>query len=171
MGPAAYQPTRLIIEMCEFNLQPPFGRRRAFAKDFKDQARPVDGFKAGFILQIALLDGGQTGIDNQQVNFQIAPHFGDLFNLPSAKQRYRAWAADTIMLGTNNIQTNGKRKPGGLGKSRIRADRSLSRKFGIDDKCTGAASELVVFATVEYAQISASSTPWLYSARFTGCAG
>ena len=56
VGPAAHQPPRLIIEMGELDLQPPFRGRRPLAEDFEDQPGAVDHLGLGRRLQILLLD-------------------------------------------------------------------------------------------------------------------
>ena len=56
VGPAAHQPPRLIVEMGELDLQPPFRRRRPLAEDLEDQAGAVDHLGLGRRLQVLLLD-------------------------------------------------------------------------------------------------------------------
>ena len=50
VGPAADQPAGLIVEMGQFDLQPPFGGRRALAEDLEDQAGAVDDLALGLAL-------------------------------------------------------------------------------------------------------------------------
>ncbi len=66
VGPASDQASRLIVEMGQFDLQPPFGRCGPLAEDFEDQAGAVDDLALGFVLQRLLLDRSQRGIDHQQ---------------------------------------------------------------------------------------------------------
>ena len=82
VGPASNQPTRLIIQMSQFHLKAPFRRSGTFTEDFEDQPGPVDGLKARLVFKVSLLDGRQTGIDNQQVNFEIAAHLRNFVYLP-----------------------------------------------------------------------------------------
>ena len=87
VGPAAHQAARLIIEMGELDLQPPFGGRRTLAEDLEDQPGAVDHLGADLLLQVLLLDRAS------------APHrrsagprlcslasLGDLLDLPLAEQ-------------------------------------------------------------------------------------
>ena len=56
VGPAPHQPARLIVEMRELDLQPPFGGRGALAENLEDQPGAVDHLGAGLLLQVLLLN-------------------------------------------------------------------------------------------------------------------
>ena len=56
-----------------------------FTKNFEDQPGAVDHFRFDGFFQIALLNGGQTAIDDQQFRVVQTKHFGDFFHLACAK--------------------------------------------------------------------------------------
>src|SRR3546814_12794514 len=53
VGPAAHEPTRLIIEMRELDLQAALGGRCAFAEGLEDQAGTAEHFRAACGFELA----------------------------------------------------------------------------------------------------------------------
>ena len=86
VGPAPDQPARLIVEMRELDLQPPFGGRRPLAENLEDQPGAVDHLGADLVLQVLLLDRRQRRVDDQQLRVLLLRELGNLLDLALAEQ-------------------------------------------------------------------------------------
>lgn len=169
MSPASDQPARLIVEVRQFNLQPPFRSCRPFAEDLEDEAGAVDDLALGLFLQRLLLDRAQGRIDDEQFRFMAFGQFCNLFDLAFAEQACRADLAKLEALAADDVD------PDRPGKARRfldpgveRAQGALPGSFRYDNKGTVAARYAAIVSTIENAQPSSS---WLSPARFSGCPG
>ena len=94
VGPAAHEPTLLVVEMRQLDLQPAFGGGCALAEDFEDQAGPVDDLAGELVLEIALLDRGERAVDDDQLGLVLLAGDPDVFHLPCPEQQVGAHFAD-----------------------------------------------------------------------------
>src|SRR5690606_21754074 len=69
--PRAHETTLLVIEVCEFDLQTPFGSRRTLTEYLEDQTGPVDHLALQRFFQIALLDRRQRAVDDDQLGLVL----------------------------------------------------------------------------------------------------
>jgi hypothetical protein len=86
VGPAPDQPACLLVEMGQLDLKAAFRGGRPLPKNLEDQSCPVDHLGPGLLLQILLLDRGQSGIDNEQPGPLLLRNRGNLLDLPLAEQ-------------------------------------------------------------------------------------
>ena len=170
VSPAAHQSPGLIVKMRQLHLQAPFGSRCAFAENFKDQPGAVDHLALQLLLKIALLDGGQRAVDDDQSSvFQIAGNI-DVLDLPFAEQRPGPRLADRNGHGVNHDQPDRQREPAGLFEacSRIDARAAAHPEFRVHDHGPRPAG---YFAIGLFAK-DQSSSPWSASpVRSTGVTG
>lgn len=168
VGPAAHEASSLIIEMGEFDLEAPFGGRRAFAEDFEDQARAVDDLGLDRLFQIALLDRGQRGIDDQELGLVLPDCQRDLLDLARPEQRRRLRVAQPEGKPSDHVDSDRSGKSRGLVEARFGRARIVAGTLGQSYERSRAPAQPVVFVTVENAQ--SSSEPSI-SARLSGWAG
>ena len=71
VGPAADQSARLIVKMCQFNLQPAFRSRGTCTENLQDQPGAVDNLDLELFFQIALLNSRQGTVYNQNVRIVL----------------------------------------------------------------------------------------------------
>jgi hypothetical protein len=96
--------------MGEFDLQHAFACRRALAEDFEDQPGAVQHLGAGFCFEIALLDGGETGIHQQQLDlFGLHPR-RERFRVTTANEGRRLYFADLDDFGEHDVEPDGPRQ-------------------------------------------------------------
>jgi hypothetical protein len=124
VGPAAHQPARLIIEMREFDLQSPFGRRGTLAEDLEDQPGAIDHLDLQPFFQVALLDRREAAIDDQQFGFFVFQAGGDDLHLPAPEQRRRPRGADAESMRSAHLDADGERKPPCLVETGVGIDRT-----------------------------------------------
>src|SRR3546814_12413622 len=88
VGPASHQPPRLLVEMRQFDLQPPLIGRGPFPENLQDQSAPVDDLALGGLIHIALLHGAQSVADAALFGLSHPPLARALVHLPPAGQRH-----------------------------------------------------------------------------------
>src|SRR3546814_19557204 len=64
VGPAAHEPTRLILEMRELDLQAALRGRCSFAEESEEKAGTVDYFCATCGFELALLNRAEGSVDS-----------------------------------------------------------------------------------------------------------
>lgn len=133
MRPAAHEPTRLIIEVREFDLQPPFRAGRAFAEDFEDEPGAVDHFRLCFGFEIALLDRRQGTVDDQQFGIMRAQPRCDRFDLAAAEQGGSLRRADMRRDTIDNINPDGRRQSRRFGQPRLHIARATRTTIRVHD--------------------------------------
>ena len=172
VGPAPDQAARLIVEMRELDLQSAFGGRRPLAEDLEDQTGAVDHLRADLLLQILLLDRGQRRIDNEQTGSLLFRRFGDLLDLPFAKQRRGPHFTNAQRPSGDDIDADRRCQALRFLDTRFgRAARAFAPELGNGDDRALAASDLDRAIAVEIIQDSLSSSPSAAAPRLSGCAG
>src|SRR5690606_19731580 len=119
VSPTPDQPSRLIVEMSKFDLQPPFIGRCTFSENFEDQAGAINYLNRCRLFQIALLHRAEGIVDDDQFSLLCLCKRGDAFHLPATEQRRRLAVANAEGLGRANVDTDRQRKPFGFFKPRI----------------------------------------------------
>jgi len=169
VSPASDQPARLIVEVRQFNLQPPFRGCRPFAEDFEDEAGAVDDLALGLLFQGFLLDGAEGRIDDKQFRFMTFSEFCNLFDLAFAEQTCGADLAELEAFAADDVYADRAGKTRSLLHPGVeRAQCPLPGSFRYDNKGTLTARYAAIVSTIETAQPSSS---WLSPARFSGCPG
>jgi hypothetical protein len=139
--------------MRQLDLQPPFRRRRALAKDFEDQAGPVDDLCLGDFLQAFLLDRRQGRIDDQQTRLILCHHLGDRLGLPLAEQGRGPWSAQPECAAVEDVDANRLRQARSLVEARVDAAQVFRRPVvGQGEDGALAARDSSFIAAVEDAQ-------------------
>ena len=110
MGPAAHKTASLIIKMCEFDLQAAFGGRCTFSENLEDKPGAIYHFALQLVFEIALLDGGQYAIDDDQFSLTHGACRSNVQNLPFAKQCCSARFADGNYKCVSHNNADGERK-------------------------------------------------------------
>ena len=159
MGPTAYQPSCLVVEMRKFHLQTSLGRSSTLAENFEDQTRTINCLETRFFFEVSLLNGGQCRIHYKQIDFERLPGRRYVLYLSTTQERGCTRIAHAVVGFLHNIQTDSQSKAFSFCKPRSRANRCLTRKFGINDESAVATGELVGVAPVKNAQTSPSSKP------------
>ena len=169
VGPAPHQPALLIIEMRQFDLQPPLGGRCALAEDFEDQPGTIDHLGGERLLQIALLDRRDRGIDDDERRLLHAHLLGELLDLARTEQRRRLGRAQAETDLVDHIQPDRGGETCCLVQSGLHRS-VMPTDVGERDDRAGAPRDTVARTASEPAQAaSASSSP--SSARLTGWSG
>ena len=86
MGPGADQTALLVLQMGQFDLQRAFTRGGAPAKDLEDEAGAIEHLGTPFLLEIALLDGRELGVDDDEFGLRLLHHLGDFGHLAGTEQ-------------------------------------------------------------------------------------
>ena len=147
MGPGAHEAPGLVIEMRQFDLKTPLGRRRAFTEDLEDQAGPVDDLALELFLQIALLDRGQRAVDDDQFGLGLRAGNRDVADLAFTEQRRRARLADRDDEGVDHLDPDRQGEAlallePGLGVLRGARSPGAAPKLGANDDRPRAAGDL-----------------------------
>nr|AIF15465.1 hypothetical protein [uncultured marine thaumarchaeote KM3_70_D07] len=96
MGPASDQPTSLVVQCRQFDLQAALPGSGAFAEDFQNQPGAVDDLTLPGLFQVSLLHRGQWSIDDSNgeevrgIRCFIANNLTQAFDGAGAEQRRRA---------------------------------------------------------------------------------
>ncbi len=178
MGPAADQPTRLIIEMRQFDLQAPLGGCRTLAKDLEDQTGAIDDLGFERLFEIALLDRAEARVEHDEPRLFHPNLCRKHFDLAAADQRGRLGLANTVGDPFDDLDADRGGKTRGLLQACVDVARSVALVRKDDDRAR-AARELVpiAFETATQSSWSASSASSASSvsvgssARFSGRAG
>src|SRR5690606_10015506 len=107
VGPGANKPTLLIIQVRQFDLQHAFACCGALTKNLQDERRAIEHLSASVALKIALLDRGQAGIDQKEVNFFSLDALRQGLDMASADERRRPDFANPDHFGKDDVETNG----------------------------------------------------------------
>lgn len=158
VSPTADKATLLIIEMSEFHLQTAFRRCRALAKNFKNQAGAIDNLALQPLFEIALLNGGQRTIDNNQFGFILEAGRFDPFDLTFTEQGAGPDFAHRNDKAFRDFDTDRQRKATGFLQTRFRIDAiGPAPDIRACDKGTRTARDLT-HQIIGEAQASASSS-------------
>src|SRR4029453_17221243 len=94
MRPRAHQARSLIRERRQLDLQAALMGARPRAKDFENEACPVDDFRLPVPLEIALLHRAQGGIDNDNPDLVFFDQLAESVKGSRAEQAARPRAGD-----------------------------------------------------------------------------
>lgn len=131
VGPASDEAARLIIEMRKLHLQPALGGGGTLSENLEDKSRPVDHFGADLFLEVLLLDRGQGGVHDQEPRPLLLCLFGDLLDLPLAKQCCRPRRPHPKGTSRDDVDSDRAGKAFGfLETSVCRSPRSFPRQLG-----------------------------------------
>ena len=121
VGPGAHEPALLIVEMGKLDLQHAFTGGSTLAENFEDQRRAVQHLGAGLALEIALLDGRQRGIDEEQINLVLFDTLGQGFHIAATDKGSGPDLSDLDDFGENDVEPNSACKALELGLARLNA--------------------------------------------------
>ena len=119
VGPGADQTALLVIEMGEFDLQHTLAGRGALTEDFENQRRAVEDLYADLAFEIALLDGRERRIDDQQFNLSLLGPLGKLLHLPATEIGRRLDFAHAQDFGEHQVERYGRGQPDKFGMPRL----------------------------------------------------
>ena len=85
VGPAADQPSLLVVEMRQIDLQRAFLGARALAEYLKDEAGAIEHLGVQRLLEIALLHRRQRMIDDDQLRLFFLDDLGELLDLAGCR--------------------------------------------------------------------------------------
>ena len=140
VGPAAHQPSCLVIEMRQLDLKPTLGGCGALAEDFEDQSGAVDHLALELFLEIALLDRTQRAIDDHQFGVFEVAGIGDPLNLALAEQCRRADSPDRNRDCLGDHDPDGHGQPARLLQAQLGIG-GRAAHLGIDDDRARAAAD------------------------------
>jgi hypothetical protein len=169
VSPASHKATGLVIEMGELDLQPPFRGRGALAEYFEDQAGAVDHLGLDRGLEVALLDGRDRGIDDDQFRVGLRRRLPDRFHLPRSEQGRGLGRADPESELFLDLHADRFGKTGGLVEPRFGTAPAVTGKLGKRDDRLCAPRYLTIVIPFETAQLPDSSSS--DSIKLTGCSG
>jgi hypothetical protein len=118
--PRADEPSLLIREMSQLNLQHAFTRSRACTEDFENEPCAVENFRIPRFLKIALLHRSQCMVDDDQADIEITYSLAKLFDLARSEQRRRPWFVHRHDCGIDDVEIDGVGKADRLGKTAFR---------------------------------------------------
>ncbi len=152
--------------MGKLDLQPPLGGRRALAENLEDQPGAVDHLGVERGLQIALLDGGETRIENRERGILHAERRGELVDLALADKCRRARRAQPQRDPVGHRNADGRRQPRRLGEPGVGIARRLPL-IGQHHHGPRAARKFAAVALKAFTQWPSPAS----SARLSGLAG
>jgi hypothetical protein len=135
VGPGAHQAGPLVGEPRQFDLEASLPGPRPAGKDLEDQAGPVYHLDLPSLLQVALLDGSQTVVDDDHVCIQGLAEGCDFLDLPGSEQgRWRALTKVDEQT-VPDLEVKRPRQPFGFLQTRLRtAPGDPSVPLGMDDQ-------------------------------------
>jgi len=110
MSPRPDQPRALVGERGQLDLQAAFMGTRPRAKNFEDQAGPVNDLRLPAPFQITLLHRAQDAIDDNQIDAVITNQFAEAFEGPAPEEAAWLRAGDPRDLGTDHIEADRPRE-------------------------------------------------------------
>jgi len=131
--------------MRQFDLQPPFRCCGAFAENFEDQPGPVYDLGAPGFLKIALLDGGQAVIDDDQLCALLCYQMANILDLSGAEQCRRARLTDAINARRDHIEADRHGKAARFLDPRSDVAPLPSTQIGMNDQRARAARDFLTF--------------------------
>ena len=170
VGPRPDEPSGLVIEVGEFDLQAAFGGRGALTEDLEDQTRAVDHLALELFLEVALLDRGERAIDDDQLSVLAVAGHGDVLDLPFTEQGAGPRLADRNGEGFRHHDPDRQGQATGLLQTRVDIHRRPLPHRRIDDDGPGAARNLSLEVVVidQSSSSSSSSSPPVRSTGVTG---
>ncbi|HMJ93315.1 MAG TPA: hypothetical protein VK472_04370 [Allosphingosinicella sp.] len=144
VGPAPDQPPRLIVEMGELDLEPPFRGSGALSEYLEDQAGSVDHLGLRLLLEILLLDRSDRGVDDDQLGLGLDGGHGDRLDLARSEQGGRLRGADSKMKPVGHVDSDRLGEARGLVQPRLDVPPRIPLPHvGQGDDCAGASGNFV----------------------------
>src|SRR5690606_11031098 len=166
--PRSHEAALLVIEVCEFDLQAPFGSRRTLAEYLENQTGPIGHLALQRLFQIALLDRRQRAVDDDQLGLVLLTGDRDILDLPRPEERARPYLAHGQDEGFGDDDPDREREPTCLGEARLGIEIVMLPAYvRAHDKGPRTAGHLTEKVVVE----AQSSSPSQSSLRSTGVAG
>ena len=122
VGPGPHQPAALIGQGGQLHLQLAFPGARPLAEDLQDQAGAVDDLALPLLLEIALLDRADGGIDHHQLDVILGDQIAIGLHRAAADQGGRTIAGHLHHGGMHHIQADGGGKSHRFRQPALRAN-------------------------------------------------
>ena len=119
VGPRAHEAAALVVEMGQLDLQRALLGGGTAAEDLEDQPGAVEHLGLQFLLQVALLHGGERVVDDDHLRAGLGHRLGQLRNLAGAEQRRGARLGHGRDLGAADVEVDGAREPDSLLQPRL----------------------------------------------------
>jgi hypothetical protein len=103
----------------EFDLQGALTRLCPLSEDFEDQPRPVDDLCLEGFLEVALLDGRQSVIDDDESDLVVGDLGSDFLDLAGAEQRSRPKFGERHCDPVDDVEINRLGEADSLGDARL----------------------------------------------------
>jgi hypothetical protein len=148
VGPGAHEAARLIVEVRKLDLQTPFRGRRPLPEYLQDQSRPVDhlGFDRRF--QVALLDGSDRRIDDDQLGLGLLSRRGDAFHLARSEQGRGLGRAHLERQPVGDVEADRFSQPGGFFETGSGVAASCGSKLRKRDDGASTAAEFALISLI-----------------------
>ena len=148
--PAPHEPALLVIEMRQFDLKPPLGRRGALAENLQDQPGAVDDLALELFFEVTLLDRGQRAVDDDEIRLFLLAGGRDPLDLAFAEQRAGPNGAYRNDRCLGHHDPDGKRETLGLLEARLGIlGAALAADVGANDQRPRAARDAAFDVVVE----------------------
>ncbi len=96
-----------MLQLCKLDLQLTLMRACALGEDIQDQTGPVNHATLQLTLQVALLTGRQSVIEDDQIAFVALDQVTQLFDLARAYEKSRTWLIAVNGQEVSNVRSSG----------------------------------------------------------------
>ena len=110
VGPAAHQPRRQVVELCELDLQLAFAALRTLRKDLEDQRRAIDHLDLERALEVALLRRAQRDVEHGEAGIGRLERSSEFLDLATTEEERRVRRLAARAQAPSDRQACGRRK-------------------------------------------------------------